>query len=142
MTETVRAAVLHGPEDLRIEERQLEPPGPNDVQVAIKATGLCGSDVHYYKDFRNGGIQVREPLILGHEAAGVVCDVGKNVYNVKVGDKVALEVGMPCGTCYRCKEGRYNICKDLEFRGSAKKTPHTQGTLQEKINHPAVRCHR
>ena len=142
MTETVKASVLYGPKDLRLEDRQIEPPEHDEVQVEIRATGLCGSDIHYYQDYRNGDIQVQEPLILGHEAAGVVCQTGSNVYNLRVGDSVALEVGIPCGNCHRCKEGRYNICANLRFRSSAKSVPHFQGTLQEKINHPAIRCHK
>ena len=60
----------------------------------------------------------------------------------KAGDKVALEVGLPCEQCQRCKEGRYNICKDMKFRSSGKSFPHFQGTLQERINHPAKWCYR
>jgi L-iditol 2-dehydrogenase len=85
---------------------------------------------------------VQEPMSLGHESAGVVVGVGSDVENFKVGDKVALEVGLPCETCDRCKEGRYNICKGMRFRSSAKAFPHAQGTLQDRINHPAAWCHK
>jgi L-iditol 2-dehydrogenase len=105
-------------------------------------TGLCGSDLHYYRHFRNGDILVREPLSLGHESAGVVVAVGSDISNFTVGDKVALEVGLPCETCDRCLEGRYNICKEMRFRSSAKAFPHAQGTLQECINHPARWCYK
>jgi L-iditol 2-dehydrogenase len=81
-------------------------------------------------------------MSLGHESAGVVSAVGSEVSNFKVGDKVALEVGLPCEECDRCKEGRYNICKGMRFRSSAKAFPHAQGTLQERINHPAQWCHK
>ena len=81
-------------------------------------------------------------MSLGHESAGVVVEVGSSVKNFKVGDKVALEVGLPCGICERCKEGRYNICKEMKFRSSAKAFPHAQGTLQERINHPAEWCYK
>ncbi|KAF2263210.1 GroES-like protein [Lojkania enalia] len=138
----IRASVLHGAKDLRIETRKLSPPGPNDLQVSIRATGLCGSDLHYYRHYRNGDIIVREPMSLGHESAGVVVDVGPEVKGFKVGDKVALEVGLPCEQCERCKEGRYNICKQMKFRSSAKAFPHAQGTLQDRINHPAAWCHK
>lgn len=90
----------------------------------------------------NGDIKVREPLILGHESAGTVSCIGSNVKGFMVGDRVALEVGLPCSECERCLEGRYNICQYLKFRGSAKSFPHFQGTLQGKINHPAAWCHK
>ena len=158
----IRASVLHGAGDLRIvsspqaspassshhkltvsqESRSLSPPGPAEVQVAVRATGLCGSDLHYYRHYRNGDIIVREPMSLGHESAGVVVAVGSDVKDFGVGDKVALEVGQPCEHCDRCKEGRYNICKEMKFRSSAKAFPHAQGTLQDRINHPAAWCHR
>ncbi|KAJ4325060.1 hypothetical protein N0V94_000945 [Neodidymelliopsis sp. IMI 364377] len=141
-SQQIRASVLHGAKDLRIESRSLSTPGPTELQVSIRATGLCGSDLHYYRHNRNGDIIVREPLSLGHESAGVVVGVGSDVKNFNVGDKVALEVGQPCETCERCKEGRYNICKSMRFRSSAKSFPHAQGTLQDRINHPAAWCHK
>lgn len=112
------------------------------MQIRIASTGLCGSDLHYYTHHRNGDILVREPLSLGHESAGIVASVGSGVSDFQPGDKVALEVGLPCGSCARCSEGRYNICKELKFRSSGKSFPHFQGTLQEKINHPAKWCYK
>ena len=137
-----KASVLHGPKDLRLEERALEFPNPTELQIAVKATGLCGSDLHYYQHYRNGDIHVREPLCLGHESAGVVVEIGAQAVGFNVGDRVALEVGLPCAKCERCREGRYNICPELRFRSSAKAFPHFQGTLQERINHPASWCYK
>lgn len=124
------------------ETRKLPPPPSDEVQVAVQSTGLCGSDLHYFNYYRNGDIMVREPMTLGHESSGIVLAVGSSVTDLKVGDKVALECGLPCGTCELCEQGRYNICKGLRFRSSAKAFPHFQGTLQEKINHPAGWCHK
>lgn len=124
------------------ENRNLEPPGPDEVQVAVEATGLCGSDLHYFNHYRNGDILVQEPLTLGHESSGTVHAVGSQVTHLRAGDKVALEVGLPCTQCDLCQEGRYNICKSLRFRSSAKSFPHFQGTLQERINHPAKFCYK
>ncbi|KAI1862785.1 uncharacterized protein JN550_009932 [Neoarthrinium moseri] len=138
----VRASVLHGAKDLRVQNRDLPAPEPAEVQVAVKATGLCGSDLHYFSHYRNGDILVREPMTLGHESAGVVTAVGAEVSTLRVGDRVALEVGLPCEQCGLCKEGRYNICKGMKFRSSAKAFPHFQGTLQDRINHPAKWVHK
>ncbi|KAG9246815.1 chaperonin 10-like protein [Calycina marina] len=138
----VKASVLHGIKDLKIVIRHLGDPEPSEVTVAVQSTGLCGSDLHYFNHYRNGDIIVREPLTLGHESAGTVMAVGDEVTTLKVGDKVALEVGLPCQSCELCTSGRYNICPALRFRSSAKSFPHFQGTLQERINHPAVYCHK
>lgn len=121
----------------------LVPPPALHLQVSIRSTTLCGSDLHYYNHFRNGDIIVREPLSLGHESSGIVTAVGAGLDGQwAIGDRVALEVGVPCDACEACKSGRYNICSTLRFRGSAKSNPHYWGTLQEKINHPAKWCHK
>ncbi|KAI1422705.1 alcohol dehydrogenase GroES-like domain-containing protein [Xylaria sp. FL1777] len=138
----INASVLHGAKDLRVEQRTLPAPSATEVQIAVSATGLCGSDLHYYNHFRNGNIQVREPLTLGHESAGIVTATGASVSDLQPGDRVALEVGLPCEACELCLSGRYNICKAMSFRSSAKSVPHAQGTLQTRINHPARFCHK
>ena len=117
-------------------------PGPGELQISIRSTGLCGSDLHYYNHGRNGDIILCEPLTLGHESAGVVTAVGADVEGFGVGDKVALEVGLPCENCDLCASNRYNLCKSMRFRSSAKALPHFQGTLQERINHPARWCYK
>ncbi|KAE9970940.1 hypothetical protein EG328_005956 [Venturia inaequalis] len=137
-----RASVLYGPKDLRVESRVLDPPGPQEVQISLRKIAICGSDVHYYQHYRNGDILVKQPLSLGHESAGVIVATGSDVRFLAVGDRVALEVGIPCANCRRCNEGRYNICSAMQFRSSAKSFPHAQGTLQECINHPAAFCHK
>ncbi|KAF2875334.1 chaperonin 10-like protein [Massariosphaeria phaeospora] len=139
---TIQAAVLHGPRDLRLETRTISDPASNELQIAIKATGVCGSDVSYYNKFRNGDLQAVQPLALGHESAGVVVAIGDAVSGYQVGDRVALEVGVPCDNCRSCQRGRYNLCPGMRFRSSAKSVPHFQGTLQERINHPAKWCHK
>ncbi|KAI9734158.1 MAG: hypothetical protein M1818_006636 [Claussenomyces sp. TS43310] len=143
-TTTVQASVLYGAQDLRTEYRTITAPEPHELQISIRSTGICGSDQHYYNHYRNGDILVREPMSLGHESAGVVEAMGSSVPagSFNLGDRVALEVGLPCGTCDRCREGRYNICTKMSFRSSAKSFPHSQGTLQQRINHPAQWCHK
>ncbi|KAF4954264.1 hypothetical protein FSARC_12174 [Fusarium sarcochroum] len=141
----VLAQVLYGPKDLRLTKRTLQSPERNEVQIEMKATTLCGSDLHYFTYYRNGDIHIKEPLSQGHECAGLVVDVGSDVeseYGLKVGDRVAVEVGVPCDECDECREGAYNVCEKMRFRSSATANPHYQGTLQERFNHPAKWVHR
>ncbi|KAL9066728.1 MAG: hypothetical protein Q9157_007054 [Trypethelium eluteriae] len=116
----ILASVLHGPRDLRLEIRSVSDPAPHELQIAIKRTGLCGSDVAYYKNFRNGDLQAVAPLSLGHESAGVVVAMGESVQGFHIGQRVALEVGVPCDDCRTCQRGRYNLCAKMRFRSSAK----------------------
>ncbi|KAB8237268.1 hypothetical protein ETB97_001027 [Aspergillus alliaceus] len=141
-TGVCRALVLHGAKDLRLGTKPVTAPTTSEVQVAIRATGLCGSDLHYYNHGRNGDFVVREPYCLGHESSGVVTAIGPEVTKLQVGDRVALEVGLPCRKCTLCRQGRYNICPEMKFRSSAKIFPHLDGTLMELTNHPADMCHK
>ncbi|KAF2751205.1 GroES-like protein [Sporormia fimetaria CBS 119925] len=98
---------------------------PHDVLIQPKWTGICGSDVHYWTHGRIGHFIVEAPMVLGHESAGVVKAVGSSVKSLKVGDRVAMEPGIPCRRCVRCKEGKYNLCPDMKFAA----TPPYDGTL-------------
>lgn len=109
------SAVLYGPRDVRIEDRPVPVPGPGQVQVAVDAVGICGSDVHYYEHGRIADYVVREPMVLGHEAAGVITAVGAGVDEGRIGELVALEPGIPCRHCEQCRAGRYNLCPDVRF---------------------------
>ena len=113
-----RAAVLHAVRDVRVEERPVPEPGPLDVLVEIAAVGVCGSDVHYYEHGRIATRVVRAPHVLGHESAGRVVAAGDRVTKHAVGDRVALEPGLPCGRCRECRSGRYNLCRAVAFFGS------------------------
>jgi L-iditol 2-dehydrogenase len=110
-----RAAVLHAPGELRIEERPMPEPGPREVLVQVTSVGVCGSDVHYYEHGRIGTHVVRAPLVLGHESAGRVVAAGPGASRHAVGDRVTLEPGVPCGRCRECRAGRYNLCADVVF---------------------------
>ncbi|EEP82185.1 hypothetical protein UREG_07050 [Uncinocarpus reesii 1704] len=137
-----RALVLHGPQDLRLETREISYPSTGEVQIAVCATGICGSDLHYYRHGRNGDFVVRAPLCLGHESAGKVIAVAPDVTALRVGDRVALEVGIPCRKCTFCSQDRYNLCHSMRFRSSAAVFPHLDGTLMDVTNHPASMCHK
>ena len=133
MPGTMKAAVLHGPHDLRLENRPVPTPKPDEVLVAIRSAGVCGSDVHYWQAGRIGDFVVHSPMILGHECAGVVEDVGSSVTGLRPGDRVALEPGVPCRRCASCKAGRYNLCPDVRFMA----TPPVDGSFAEYVVHPA-----
>jgi L-iditol 2-dehydrogenase len=110
-----RAAVLHAPGDVRLEERPRPQPGPLEVVVEVRSVGVCGSDVHYYEHGRIGDFVVEAPLVLGHESMGVVVERGERARRHDLGTRVALEPGIPCGRCEQCRHGRYNLCPDVEF---------------------------
>jgi L-iditol 2-dehydrogenase len=110
-----RAAVLYGPGDVRVEARAVPEPGPREVLVRIAAVGVCGSDIHYYEHGRIGSFVVREPMVLGHESSGEIVALGADASRHAVGDRVALEPGVPCGACRECRAGRYNLCRDVRF---------------------------
>ncbi|MEJ7653098.1 MAG: alcohol dehydrogenase catalytic domain-containing protein [Chloroflexia bacterium] len=110
-----RAAVMYGIHDVRVEETPVPLPGPKEVLVEVHSVGVCGSDMHYYEHGRIGRFVVREPLILGHEAMGVVAAVGADATKHEVGDRVTIEPGIPCGECRECRAGRYNLCPWVSF---------------------------
>ena len=127
----MKAAVLRKPFDIVIEERPVPEIGPDEVLVKVMAVGVCGSDVHYYENGRIGRYVVEKPIILGHECAGIVAAVGDNVTRVKPGDRVAVEPGVTCGKCEYCKQGRYNLCPDVEFLA----TPPYDGAFVQYFKH-------
>lgn len=108
--------------------------GPDDVLIKVQSVGVCGSDLHYYSKGNIGDFVVNFPFVLGHEAAGVVVEVGENVKTLKPGDRVCMEPGVPCMKCEECLTGNYNLCKDVRFWA----TPPYGGVLSEYITHPAA----
>ena len=130
--ETMNISLLNKPFDMEMKEVKVPKIGATDVLVKVMAVGVCGSDVHYYEHGRVGEFVVEKPLILGHECSGVVTDVGSNVTRFKVGDRVSIEPGVPCGECEYCKSGKYNLCPDVEFLA----TPPVDGAFSQYISHP------
>jgi L-idonate 5-dehydrogenase len=129
----MRAIVAHAAKDLRIEETPSPPVGPHDIRVRIGFGGICGSDLHYYHHGGFGTVRLREPMILGHEIAGVVEAVGAGGRRVKIGDRIAVNPSVPCNQCRYCLEGRQNQCLDMRFYGSAMRFPHVQGGFREVL---------
>lgn len=132
-----RACILHGVHDLRIETQPEPETGPGDVKVAVLAGGICGSDLHYFHDGGFGPVRVREPIAMGHEAAGRIVETGSEVHTVQTGDLVAINPSQPCGECLYCKEGNQVHCLHMRFMGSAYRLPHEQGLFRERIVVPA-----
>jgi len=128
----MKAVVWHGGEEVRIEEVPEPHMGPNDALVKVKAVGICGSDLHAFE-----GISRRRvpPLIMGHEIAGEVADVGKNVAKLKEKDRVVVYPILSCGECEHCRSGNENICRDIRFLGL-----HVPGGFAEYTVVPANKC--
>ena len=139
MIERRKAAVFYGISDIRMEEIPAPCVCDDDVLIRIKAVGVCGSDVHYYKEGRIGPYEPKPGHILGHEAAGEVVSVGKNVKNRKIGDRVAIEPGYSCRKCEYCKSGKYNLCKDMMFMSHP--DPIQEGCMTEYVAWPADFTH-
>ena len=131
---------IHGAEDLRIEEVPCPQPGPDQALVKMGAAGICGSDMHYFRDGQIGKFKIQEPLIPGHEASGVIASLGPNVTGLEEGQRVAINPSHPCGTCSRCREGRENLCDSMFFLGSASVFPHAQGMFREYFLISAKQC--
>ena len=134
--------VLHAPDDLRLDERDVGEVGPGQVLVRVGMGGICGSDLHYFHDGGFGTIRIQEPLTLGHEIAGTVEAVAPDVTGVAVGDRVAVNPSRPCTLCKFCLEGLPNQCLEMRFFGSAMRMPHVQGAFRSLLLCEASQCHR
>lgn len=132
------ALVLHKIDDLRLEPVPINEPKDGEVLLEMQSVGICGSDVHYWKNGCIGDFIVRAPMILGHESAGRVIKVGPNVKHLKEGDRVTIEPGVPCRRCDFCKVGRYNLCPDVVFLA----TPPVHGSIARYHTHAADFCYK
>jgi L-iditol 2-dehydrogenase len=138
------AVRLHGPADLRVEQiPHPGPPGPGEVLLRVTAVGICGSDLHSYKDARIGDVALQSPLVLGHEFAGVVEAVGSgpdnldgNFHSLAPGLRVAVDPAQPCWHCEMCELGQPNLCLHLHFCGSYP----DHGCLCQWLHMPARSC--
>ncbi len=132
----MKTAVMLGIGKMGFEERDIPKVKDNEVLVKLEYVGICGSDLHYYETGAIGDYVVEPPFVLGHEPGGTVVEVGKNVKQLKIGDRVALEPGKTCGHCEFCKTGNYNLCPDVVFFA----TPPVDGVFQEYVAHEADLC--
>jgi len=121
---------------IEMSERPMPVAGKGEVVVKLSYCGICGSDMHFYQFGSIGKKVAPFPFILGHECSGYVVETGDGVRNLKVGDRVALEPGVPCGTCEMCRKGLYNLCPDVHFLAA----PPYDGALRNYIAYPENMC--
>ncbi len=130
----MRALVLERVGELSLREIDLpQEVGPDDVRIRLHTVGVCGSDVHYYTHGRIGDFIVNEPMVLGHEAAGTIIEVGTNVTHLKPGDRVCMEPGIPDPRSRASRLGIYNVDPAVTFWA----TPPVHGVLTPETVHPA-----
>ena len=133
----MKALVLESKKKLSLRDFPIrEEVGPHDVKIKIRACGICGSDVHYYLEGAIGDFVVTKPMILGHEAAGLVVEKGDKVTNLKIGDMVCVEPGIPNQQAREVLEGNYHLDPDIVFWA----TPPVHGCLRETVVHPDRFC--
>jgi D-xylulose reductase len=131
----MEALVLEKKDQLSLRDIQVaETLGPHDVRIALHTVGICGSDVHYYTHGAIGPFVVREPMILGHEASGTITEVGEQVKNLKPGDRVCMEPGIPDPNSKATQLGIYNLDPAVRFWA----TPPVHGVLRPSVVHPAA----
>ncbi len=138
----MEALVIHAPGDLRVEEFETSELGAGQLQVRVRCGGICGSDLHYYQHGGFGAIRIKEPMVLGHEVAGVIEAVGAGVTDFKPGERIAISPSRPCGLCNYCQQGLQNHCLDMRYYGSAMRTPHVQGAFRQQIVVETHQAHR
>ena len=130
----MQAVVLEETRKLSVRDIEIdESLGPRDVRVKIHTVGICGSDVHYYRDGRMGSCIVEQPLVLGHEASGTVVECGGDVTQPAVGDRVCMEPGIADPASRASRLGMYNVDPAVRFWA----TPPVHGCLRETVVHPA-----
>jgi L-idonate 5-dehydrogenase len=134
------AIVIHAAHDLRVEPWWTPPPARGEVTILVVRGGICGSDLHYYHAGGFGAVRLRRPMVLGHEAVGLVAELGPGVTHLTFGDAVAINPSLPCGACAQCRAGRQNHCLDMRFLGSAMRDPHLDGAFQAKFTCEAARA--
>ena len=129
MSDLNRMVYLDAEHRLTIREEPIPRPAPGQVLVQVKANGICGSDLHFWREGRLGNFVVTRPYVPGHEASGVVAEVGEGVAGFSAGQPVVIEPGIPCGRCVTCRAGRYNLCRDVVFLSA----PPVNGTFCDYI---------
>lgn len=131
-----REARLLAPGKVEVFDCEMPELEPGKVLVKMEYCGVCGSDVHFFKDGRIGRTVVNFPFVQGHECSGVVEEVGEGVSGLVKGDRIVMEPGVPCGTCEHCRSGHYNLCEKVVFMA----TPPYDGAFRKYVAYPAEWC--
>lgn len=127
----MRVARLHGADDIRVHDEPAPEPEGRTELVRVTAVGLCGSDLHWFTDGGIGDAQIDDPLVVGHEFAGVIEG------GTRDGERVAVDPAIPCGTCEVCRTGWFNLCPNIVFAGHGT----TDGGLREYLTWPGEMLH-
>jgi len=134
----MKAMVLTGIRQLEIIEKPVpELIKPDEVLVRLKSVGICGSDIHYYREGKIGSQMVQYPFTIGHEGAGIIEKTGSAVKRLKPGDRIAIDPAMPCYDCEQCRQKRFHTCKNLKFLGCPGQA---EGCFSEFIVMPEKSC--
>lgn len=135
----MKVCVLTGKQSLEWVERDIPQPAEGELQIKLEYVGICGSDLHFYKEGQLANWTLDGPLALGHEPGGVVTAIGEGVEGFEIGDKVSIEPAVPCGKCEDCRRGRYNLCKNIKMLA----IPHERdGVNAEYCVHDASMCYK
>ncbi|HTL51833.1 MAG TPA: alcohol dehydrogenase catalytic domain-containing protein, partial [Planctomycetota bacterium] len=129
----MQVAALSGLRRFALENRTPQPVGPHDVRIGLRIVGVCGSDMHYWREGRIGPQVVQFPMVIGHECAGQILEIGARVTRVKTGDRVAVEPGIPCHACPFCHQGKPHLCLNMRFLGA----PPVDGAYADQLVMPA-----
>lgn len=124
----MKAVVFHKPLDIRVEEIKTPEPKDGEVLIKIKSASVCGTDLHIYQ----GKVDIKTPLVLGHDGSGVIEKLGRGVSNFKIGDKVIPSIVFSCQRCKFCRAGKRNLCKKAKYIGFE-----TNGSFAEYLLAPA-----
>lgn len=133
----MKVCVMTGAKKLEWTEYDIPQPKQGELQIKLEYVGVCGSDLHFYDEGRLANWVPEGPLVLGHEPGGVVTAVGEGADGFVVGDRVAIEPGVPCGECEDCRKGHYNLCQHVKFMAIPKEK---DGVFSEYCTHNASMC--
>lgn len=136
----MKSIVIHAAKDLRIDDQPVPVLGAGEVLIELATGGVCGSDLHYYNHGGFGTVRLKEPMVLGHEVAGHLAELGDGVSGLSVGQLVSISPSRPCGACVYCLEGKANHCLNMRFYGSAMPFPHIQGAFSQQLVTRAEQC--